>query len=56
MTEEGWVSVTLRLRPVQAAALDAIVDRKKAAKLRASRQSVLESWVERGINEAKRER
>ena len=31
-------------------------DPKKAAKLRASRQSVLESWVERGIREAKRER
>jgi hypothetical protein len=51
--EEGWVSVTLRLRPSQAAALDAIVDQKKQDG-RASRQSVLETWVEQGIRRHKR--
>ena len=54
--ETVWVSITLRLRPSQAEALDAIVAQKKANKERASRQSVLEGWVDRGVREAKRSR
>jgi hypothetical protein len=54
--ETGWVSLTLRLRPSQAAALDAIVDQRRSNKERASRQSVLETWADRGIREAKRAR
>lgn len=54
--DTGWVTITLRLRPLQLEALDSIVERRKAKQGRASRQSVVEGLVDRAIQDARRDR
>jgi hypothetical protein len=54
--DDGWVNVTVRMRPSEMAALDAIVAVRKGSGTKVSRASVVEAWVRRGIRESKRER
>jgi hypothetical protein len=52
---EGWATISVRVRPSELAAIDAVVDRRKQLG-RATRASVLEVWIRRGLKEAERER